>query len=121
MNIADELQKLQALRDSGALTDAEFAEAKARVIGAGLDFPTAQSGPVNAATATNNFLHRITRSKSDAWVGGVCGGLAKLTGTPTWCWRMAYAVFIFTGGLGIIPYICMWIFIPEDGAQSSGG
>src|SRR5262245_56435117 len=32
MNIADELRKLRDLHDSGALTDAEFAQAKAAVL-----------------------------------------------------------------------------------------
>jgi uncharacterized Tic20 family protein len=32
MNIADELQKLQQLRDSGAISDEEFAQAKAKLL-----------------------------------------------------------------------------------------
>jgi len=32
MSVADELQKLAALRDSGVLTEAEFQEQKARVM-----------------------------------------------------------------------------------------
>ena len=104
MNIADELQKLQAMRDSGALTDDEFAEAKARVL----------QGAPNTATAATDVLRKFTRSKSDVWMGGVCGGLAKITPLPSWVWRMAFAVAIFCYGFGFGAYLLLWIFVPEE-------
>jgi uncharacterized Tic20 family protein len=39
MSLADEIQKLQSLRQSGALSDAEFEAAKARLLGAGAGPP----------------------------------------------------------------------------------
>ena len=91
MNITDELQKLQAMRDSGALTDAEFAEAKAQVLKGA---PNASSGTANAATAATEVLHKFSRSKTDVWLGGVCGGLAKITPLPAWVWPLAPRVGI---------------------------
>ena len=32
MNVTEELERLQALRDRGAITEAEFAQAKARAL-----------------------------------------------------------------------------------------
>ena len=43
VSVADELLKLQSLREAGALTDAEFATAKARLLGA--TAPTAGIAP----------------------------------------------------------------------------
>ena len=51
MSVADELQKLQQLRDSGAIDDAEFAAAKARVLNPPAGNPglfASQSGPLTA-------------------------------------------------------------------------
>ena len=48
MNITDELQKLQSLREAGALTDDEFNQLKARVLNHGTK-PVA--GNINAETA----------------------------------------------------------------------
>ncbi len=111
MNIVDELQKLQTLRDSGALTDAEFAEAKARVLQGA---PDASDGAPSIVNASTDVLRKFTRSKSDVWLGGVCGGLGKLTPLPSWVWRLGFAVLICGYGVGAIVYICLWIFVPEE-------
>ena len=115
MNIADELQKLQTLRDSGALTDEEFAEAKAQVLKGA---PDASGSTPNLAIASTDVLRKFTRSKRDCWIGGVCGGLGNLTPLPTWCWRLGFAVLIFCYGVGLIPYILLWIFVPEEDGNS---
>ena len=74
MNIADELQKLEALRSSGAINDQEFAQAKALVF---QRMPTASpfgsEGKLSSGEA--NPLQRFARSSRDKWLGGVCGGL----------------------------------------------
>ncbi len=114
MNIADELQKLQSLRDSGALTDEEFAEAKAQVLKGTANAPIG----TNAASAATGVLNKFARSKSDVWLGGVCGGLGKITPIPSWVWRLAFAVMICGYGVGAIVYICLWIFVPEETTSS---
>ncbi len=111
MSIADELQKLQTLRDSGALTDEEFAEAKARVLKGA---PDDSIGAANVATSATAVLHKFSRSKSDVWLGGVCGGLAKITPVPAWVWRLGFAILICGYGIGFFAYICLWIFVPEE-------
>ncbi len=116
MNLADKLAKLENLRQSGALTDAEFAQAKAKVLG------NTQAGPVQPEAAYDgerlampgSFLHKLERSRTDAWMGGVCGGLGRSTEIPSWAWRLMFAIAIFMGGIGLLPYSLMWIFIPLE-------
>ena len=60
MSVADELQKLQQLRDSGAIDDAEFAAAKAKI----LNPPAEDHGlfASNSGPLTAEELDRKTRS-----------------------------------------------------------
>ena len=112
MSIADEIQKLESLRASGAITEPEFAAAKARILDA------TPPVPAPAAGGETNFLHRLTRSSTDVWLGGVCGGLGQFTTIPSWTWRLIFVLLLFGFGVGIIPYVLMWIFIPSDDAST---
>lgn len=110
MGIADELQKLESLRASGAITEAEFTAAKARVLDVQ---PAATPAPIQA-----DLLNRLTRSSTDYWFGGVCGGLGQCTTIPSWAWRMIFVILLLSFGVGLVPYIVMWIFIPLDQQQT---
>jgi phage shock protein C len=116
MNIADELAKLEGLRQSGALTAAEFTAAKAMVLGGATADQARRDSQYEGdrVEMPGGFLHRIRRSRTDYWLGGVCGGLGQATEIPSWGWRLLYVLAFFCGGIGIIPYILMWIFIPRE-------
>jgi phage shock protein C len=105
MNIADEIQRLHDLHQSGALTDAEFAQAKAKLLG---------SQTSNDLDQTLNQLNKFRRSKSDQWLGGICGGLGKFTGLESWVWRLLFVLFTFYFGFGLVAYVLAWIFVPEE-------
>lgn len=105
MNIADEIQRLHDLHQSGALTDAEFAQAKAKLLG---------SQATNDLDQTLNQLNKFRRSKSDQWLGGICGGLGKFTGLESWVWRLLFVLFTFYFGFGLLAYVLAWIFVPEE-------
>ena len=105
MSLADELGKLEALRAQGVLSQAEFDQAKRRL----LDAP-AGAVPGDAASAIN----RLRRSRSDKWIGGVCGGLAAITGVEAWAWRLILTVLFLFGGTGALLYILLWIFVPQE-------
>ena len=107
MALSDELAKLQELQQRGALTDDEFARAKARLLGA--PGPTV-GDPSPGLAAVNAFR----RSRSDRWIGGVCGGLAQITGVESWVWRLLAAVLLLFGGAGLLVYVLLWIFVPEE-------
>jgi phage shock protein C len=103
MNLTEELERLQALRERGTISESEFAQAKARALGSG--------GP--AASGHESFLHRLSRSRTDRVIGGVCGGLGAHTGLPSWAWRVIFSLSILYAGAGLLFYLLLWIFIPS--------
>jgi phage shock protein PspC (stress-responsive transcriptional regulator) len=102
MSVAEEIKRLHELHQAGALSDEEFAAAKARL----LDH--------QAAPGITNDITRLRRSRSDRWLGGVCGGLGLVTGVESWIWRLLFVLFVVTFGFGLAIYILLWIFVPED-------
>jgi phage shock protein C len=60
------------------------------------------------------FLQNLKRSKSDCWLGGVCGGLGTHTPIPSWVWRMIFLLLLLCMGTGVLAYIILWICIPEE-------
>ncbi len=109
MAISDELAKLQDLHQRGALSDEEFARAKARVLeGAPAGIGSAQPIPALAA------INALRRSRADRWIAGVCGGIASATAVDSWVWRLLFAALLLCGGAGIVIYILLWIFVPSD-------
>jgi phage shock protein C len=58
---------------------------------------------------------RLARSKTDRKVGGVAGGIAQYLGLDPTLVRVIWAlVIILPGGFGLIPYIILWIALPEE-------
>jgi phage shock protein PspC (stress-responsive transcriptional regulator) len=102
MTLADELTRLEQLRDRGTLSEEEFTRAKARTLDARADEPK---------TAAINSLRR---SRSDRWIGGVCGGLSAMLGLEAWIVRLLMTLLFFVGGTGLLIYVLMWIFIPSE-------
>jgi phage shock protein PspC (stress-responsive transcriptional regulator) len=112
MSLADELQKLDALRASGALTESEYAQAKARILN-GQPAPQAAVSSQDRADLANP-LKAFRRSSRDRLLGGVCGGLGEMTPIPSWAWRVAFCLGALSFGVGLIPYVLLWIFVPSD-------
>ena len=110
MDLADQLQKLQALREQGTLTEEEFTFAKKRVI-EGNASQSAQ-GPAASPAPSSSILNQFRLSTTDKWIGGVCGGLAALTSVPSWSWRILFLLTTLLHGLGVLVYILLWIFVP---------
>lgn len=108
MSLTDELQRLHQLHRDGALTDDEFAQAKARLLQAA-DAPA----PLEAMNA-------LRRSRSDRLLGGVCGGLAVATGMPAWAVRLIVVLLALWGGAGVLIYLLLWMFVPDDGVPANG-
>jgi phage shock protein C len=106
MGITDDLERLAELHRSGALSDAEFASAKARALAS---TPHAGDGVVH-------WLHGLRRSRTDRWFGGVCGGLAPATALPSWSWRLIFVALVLCGGTGLMLYVLLWILVPKEDA-----
>ena len=109
MTISDEIKRLHELHQAGALTDAEFTQAKQKLL-----------ANIGGAEPGSDFdkpmreLSKLRRSRSDRWLGGVCGGLAKFIGLESWVWRLLFVLFTLYFGIGLIIYILAWIFVPEE-------
>jgi phage shock protein C len=114
MNISDEIKRLHELHQAGALSDAEFAQAKARLLaGVNLDKPGDSANRDSGRNLVEQFS-ALRRSRSDRWLGGVCGGLARISGLDSWIWRLLFALFALTFGFGLVIYILLWIFVPDE-------
>jgi phage shock protein PspC (stress-responsive transcriptional regulator) len=113
MSIADEIGKLDELYRRGALSQVEFERAKARVLGEALPRHEARGG--TGAAALNGWR----RSRDDAWLGGVCGGLEPFTGVAAWVWRLIFVALVLCGGTGVVLYLLLWFFVPR--ADDHGG
>ncbi|HET8871626.1 MAG TPA: PspC domain-containing protein [Aquabacterium sp.] len=105
-SVAEELERLVALRDRGVLSEDEFAQLKARVI----EFGVAAS----STSAADLPVNRLRRSRQDRWLGGICGGLARMTGLESWVWRLVFVLFFLFWGFGLLLYILLWIFVPDE-------
>ena len=99
MGLADEIAKLEALRAAGTLSDEEFRRAKERLL---------------QGEAPPPALNKLRRSRSDRWIAGVCGGVAAATGVESWVWRLVLALLACFGGTGVLLYILLWIFVPDE-------
>jgi phage shock protein C len=102
---ADDLDRLASLHSNGKLSDEEFTRAKSRVL-SGEPAPE----PASAATAVNG----LRRSRSNRWFGGVCGGLARVTGLEAWGWRLLFVIALLCSGIGLLAYLLLWIFVPLE-------
>jgi phage shock protein PspC (stress-responsive transcriptional regulator) len=60
-------------------------------------------------------MKKLTRSRDDKWIAGVCGGIADYTGLDPTLVRLIVAVCTVLGaGSLIIGYIVAWILMPKQ-------
>ena len=119
MNVSEEIKRLHELHLAGALSDAEFAQAKAKLLSSiNLDKPDSTSGANASGSSPANDLvqefSRLRRSRNDRWLGGVCGGLGRASGMEAWIWRLVFVLFTLTFGFGVVIYLLLWIFVPDE-------
>ena len=118
MNVSEEIKRLHELHLAGALSDAEFAQAKAKLLSSiNLDKPDSTSGAGASPGPTNDLVqefNRLRRSRNDRWLGGVCGGLGRASGMEAWIWRLVFVLFTLTFGFGVVIYLLLWIFVPDE-------
>ena len=67
-----------------------------------------------------NWLQRLAKSRNDRWIGGVCGGLGAHTSIPSWVWRVLFCLLFFCLGTGLLIYILLWIFMPNEQLEEGG-
>ena len=58
---------------------------------------------------------RLTRSRTDSMIGGVCGGVADYTGVDANLVRLLAVVgTIFGFGSILVAYVLAWLLMPQD-------
>lgn len=62
----------------------------------------------------NGSPRRLTRSRTDKKIAGVCGGIAKYFGIDPVIPRVIAVVLVLGGGAGILAYLVCWIVIPME-------
>jgi phage shock protein PspC (stress-responsive transcriptional regulator) len=72
-----------------------------------------------AAKTYTEGRRRFSRNGNDKILGGVCSGLANFLNIDPAIVRILFALFVFVGGFGILLYILLWIFIPEENLKDN--
>ena len=57
---------------------------------------------------------RLYRSRSDAMLGGVCGGLGDYFDIDSNIIRLVFAVLTFISGVGLLLYLAVWLIVPRE-------
>jgi phage shock protein PspC (stress-responsive transcriptional regulator) len=57
---------------------------------------------------------RLTRSKKDRLIGGVCAGVANALDMEPALIRVIWAVLLLSYGIGLVPYLILWAILPEE-------
>ncbi|MDY5786107.1 MULTISPECIES: PspC domain-containing protein [unclassified Corynebacterium] len=61
-----------------------------------------------------NQPKKLTRSLTDRWIAGVCGGIAQRYNIDATLVRLGFVALSLTGFFpGIIAYIVAWVIMPE--------
>ncbi|HVR34666.1 MAG TPA: DUF2723 domain-containing protein [Methylomirabilota bacterium] len=82
---------------------------------------TSPNPPAPAVGFLGRFRSQLVRAGEDAWVGGVCGGLARRTSIPVWVWRVIFLALTPLAGLGAVLYaLCCVVFPAERGPSAPG-
>lgn len=57
--------------------------------------------------------HRLTRSRRDRKLAGVCAGIAEFLGWDPTLVRLLWIVLTMLGGSGVLLYLIFWLVMPE--------
>lgn len=69
-----------------------------------------------SAQAVNGTIpvgRSLFRDKENAWLGGVCAGIAAYLNINVLLIRLALILFILMGGSGFLIYLILWIILPR--------
>ena len=72
-----------------------------------------------AAPSRRRPVRPFRRSADDNILGGVCAGLAARLAVSTTTVRVIAVVSVFLGGIGILAYVGMWVFVPAADEDDS--
>ena len=66
-------------------------------------------------------IRRLTRSRSQGIIGGVCAGLAEYFGVDVVLVRLLFVILSIAGAVigGVIVYVAAWFIMPEGTDQAA--
>jgi phage shock protein PspC (stress-responsive transcriptional regulator) len=77
--------------------------------------PIGAGPPDGGGRAAPEPRPRLTRSRDDKLLGGVCGGLGRHFGVDPIIFRIAFVALALAGASGVLLYALGWLLIPPDG------
>ncbi|MDO5049384.1 MAG: PspC domain-containing protein [Actinomycetaceae bacterium] len=57
---------------------------------------------------------RLYRSKTDRYIAGVCGGIARTYGWDPALVRILALILVLSAGSGLLVYLILWLVIPLE-------
>ncbi|NLG83727.1 MAG: PspC domain-containing protein [Firmicutes bacterium] len=66
-------------------------------------------------------MRRLYRSRTEAMIGGVCGGLGEYFGLDPTLVRLFFVFLGLAGGAGLLLYLLLWIIVPLAPGESAPG
>jgi phage shock protein C len=57
---------------------------------------------------------QLLRNESNKMIAGVCSGLADYFGVDPTLVRIGFVIATVAFGIGVLPYIILWIVIPKQ-------
>ena len=70
-------------------------------------------GPKTSFTSQNKPIKKLYRDKDGGMIGGVLAGLGHYFGVDKVWIRILFLILLLSYGVGLIPYIILWIVMPE--------
>ena len=70
-------------------------------------------------TTVPTHVNRLSRSRSDRYLGGVAGGLGSYFGVDPVIFRLLFVGLTFAGASGIALYVIAWLLVPDEGTEQS--
>ena len=70
-----------------------------------------------AGQAEREGAHRLTRSRTDRKIAGVCGGFAEYSGIDANIVRLVMVLLALLGGAGIVLYLVAWVIVPIEDVE----
>ncbi len=79
------------------------------------------AGQQSTGTASMPGSKRLYRDENNKVLGGVCAGVANYFNLDPVVVRIIFVILIFAGGIGILPYLIMWVAVPSSATREIGG
>jgi phage shock protein C len=64
---------------------------------------------------------RLTRSRTDRMIAGVCGGFAAYSGIDANIVRLVMVLLAVLGATGVVLYLVAWAIVPLEDAEDATG